>query len=151
MSFIESPKAKIIDFNKVLEIAARSGYQISQSNGQRVFGPPIKSQFTRPNKCCELFIGNIPRDILENKLISMFMTCGKIYEFRLMLDFGGNNRGFAFVLFYDKISAENAIKLFNEYEMLEGKRLAVVQSVNNDRLYVCKSFLNVFISFNFFK
>lgn len=64
------------------------------------------------------------------------MTCGNVYQFGLMLDFEGNNRGFAFVPFYHKKSAEYAIQLFKNYEMVKGKRLSVVHSVNNDRLYI---------------
>lgn len=53
-------------------------------------GPP-------PPKGCEVFVGNVPRDVFEDEVVPIFETAGKIYELRMMLDFSGTNRGYFFV------------------------------------------------------
>lgn len=45
------------------------------------------------------------------------LQIGKIYEMRMMMDFNGNNRGYAFVTFSNKQEAKNAIKQLNNYEI----------------------------------
>lgn len=42
---------------------------------------------------------------------------GKIYEVRMMMDFNGNNRGYAFVTFSTKQEAKTAMKQLNNYEI----------------------------------
>lgn len=42
---------------------------------------------------------------------------GKIYEVRMMMDFNGNNRGYAFVTFSTKQEAKSAMKQLNNYEI----------------------------------
>ncbi|MEJ1276477.1 APOBEC1 complementation factor [Cricetulus griseus] len=61
---------------------------------------------------------------------------GKIYEMRMMMDFNGNNRGYAFVTFSNKQEAKNAIKQLNNYEIRNGRLLGVCASVDNCRLFV---------------
>uniref|UniRef100_A0A7N9IH60 APOBEC1 complementation factor n=1 Tax=Macaca fascicularis TaxID=9541 RepID=A0A7N9IH60_MACFA len=61
---------------------------------------------------------------------------GKIYEMRMMMDFNGNNRGYAFVTFSNKLEAKNAIKQLNNYEIRNGRLLGVCASVDNCRLFV---------------
>ncbi|XP_044539587.1 APOBEC1 complementation factor-like, partial [Gracilinanus agilis] len=61
---------------------------------------------------------------------------GKIYEVRMMMDFNGNNRGYAFVTFSNKQEAKNAIKQLNNYEIRNGRLLGVCASVDNCRLFV---------------
>lgn len=55
-------------------------------------GPP-------PPRGCEVFVGKIPRDMYEDELVPLFDKAGKIYEFRLMMEFSGANRGYAFVTY----------------------------------------------------
>lgn len=52
-------------------------------------------------------------------LIFLFfrLQFGKIYEVRMMMDFNGNNRGYAFVTFSTKQEAKNALKHLNNYEI----------------------------------
>ncbi|KAH0623572.1 hypothetical protein JD844_006476 [Phrynosoma platyrhinos] len=61
---------------------------------------------------------------------------GKIYEMRMMMDFNGNNRGYAFVTFSNKQEAKNAIRQLNNYEIRNGRLLGVCASVDNCRLFV---------------
>lgn len=58
-------------------------------------GPP-------PPRGCEVFVGKIPRDIFEDQLVPLFELVGKIYEFRLMMEYSGQNRGYAFVTYANR-------------------------------------------------
>ena len=48
----------------------------------------------------------------------LFSRHGRIYEMRLMMDFNGNNRGYAFVVFSTKKEAQNAVRMLNNYEVM---------------------------------
>ena len=54
---------------------------------------------------------------LADQTFSFCLQIGKIYEMRMMMDFNGNNRGYAFVTFSNKQEAKNAIKQLNNYEI----------------------------------
>lgn len=58
-------------------------------------GPP-------PPRGCEVFVGKIPRDMYEDELVPLFDRAGKIYELRLMMEFSGANRGYAFVTYTNR-------------------------------------------------
>lgn len=85
-------------------------------------------------------MGKLPRDLFEDELVPLcekvteerrclrsfqalfnrFSPClqfGKIYEVRMMMDFSGNNRGYAFVTFSNKQEAKAAMKQLNNYEI----------------------------------
>ncbi|OWK53527.1 APOBEC1 complementation factor [Lonchura striata] len=108
-----------------------------QENGQRKYGgPPPGWDGPPPERGCEIFIGKLPRDLFEDELIPLCEKIGKIYEMRMMMDFNGNNRGYAFVTFSNKQEAKNAIKTLNNYEIRNGRLLGVCASVDNCRLFV---------------
>ncbi|XP_050815451.1 APOBEC1 complementation factor isoform X1 [Gopherus flavomarginatus] len=115
----------------------RTGYSLIQENGQRKYGgPPPGWDAPPPERGCEIFIGKLPRDLFEDELIPLCEKIGKIYEMRMMMDFNGNNRGYAFVTFSNKQEAKNAIKQLNNYEIRNGRLLGVCASVDNCRLFV---------------
>ncbi|KAM6092868.1 APOBEC1 complementation factor isoform 1-T1 [Theristicus caerulescens] len=115
----------------------RTGYNLIQENGQRKYGgPPPGWDGLPPERGCEIFIGKLPRDLFEDELIPLCEKIGKIYEMRMMMDFNGNNRGYAFVTFSNKQEAKNAIKQLNNYEIRNGRLLGVCASVDNCRLFV---------------
>ncbi|XP_065603118.1 APOBEC1 complementation factor isoform X1 [Cyrtonyx montezumae] len=115
----------------------RTGYNLIQENGQRKYGgPPPGWDGPPPERGCEIFIGKLPRDLFEDELIPLCEKIGKIYEMRMMMDFNGNNRGYAFVTFSNKQEARNAIKQLNNYEIRNGRLLGVCASVDNCRLFV---------------
>ena len=58
-------------------------------------GPP-------PPRGCEVFVGKLPRDVYEVQLLPLFESVGQVYELRLMLEFNGQNRGYAFVMFANR-------------------------------------------------
>ncbi|XP_049865735.1 probable RNA-binding protein 46 [Pectinophora gossypiella] len=121
---------------KLLDLMERSGYPIVQHNGQRKFGPPSDWLGPPPPKGCEVFVGKLPREIFEDELVPIFSGMGKIYEMRLMMDFSGSNRGYAFVTFTTQAEAFRAVRELNGYEIRPGRHIGVVKSVDNCRLFV---------------
>ncbi|KAI5627396.1 APOBEC1 complementation factor, partial [Silurus asotus] len=114
-----------------------TGYQLHQENGQRRYGgPPPGWEGPPPERGSEIFIGKLPRDLFEDELVPLCEKFGKIYEVRMMMDFNGNNRGYAFVTFGTKQEAKNAMKQLNNYEIRNGRLLGVCASVDNCRLFV---------------
>ncbi|XP_063750088.1 APOBEC1 complementation factor isoform X2 [Eleginops maclovinus] len=115
----------------------RTGYQLQQENGQRRYGgPPPNWDGPLPERGSEIFVGKLPRDLFEDELVPLCEKFGKIYEVRMMMDFNGNNRGYAFVTFTNKLEAKAAMKQLNNYEIRNGRLLGVCASVDNCRLFV---------------
>ncbi|XP_068134990.1 probable RNA-binding protein 46 isoform X2 [Hyperolius riggenbachi] len=121
----------------LLALMERTGYNMVQENGQRKFGgPPPGWEGPPPPRGCEVFVGKIPRDLYEDELVPLFERAGKIYEFRLMMEFSGENRGYAFVMYTNKEDALQAIRILNNYEIRPGKFIGVCVSLDNCRLFV---------------
>ncbi|XP_076818698.1 APOBEC1 complementation factor-like isoform X3 [Clavelina lepadiformis] len=119
------------------QLCKTTGYTLKQENGQRKYGgPPPNWNDAIPGKGCEIFVGKLPRDLYEDELVPVLETCGRIYELRLMMDFNGNNRGFAFVKYCAQNEARRALKELNNYEIRKGRLLGVCKSVDNCRLFV---------------
>lgn len=129
------PKANI-NFHEVNEkliaLVERTGYIISQFNGQRVYRDPTN---TANPKGCEVYVGNLPRDMFEDELVPLFEITGKIFEMRLMLEFSGKNRGFCFIKYFDKIAAQEIVQKLSGYNV-RGKEIRVQMSVDNCRLFI---------------
>jgi len=123
--------------SRLLELMERTGYPMIQENGQRKFGgPPPGWQGPPPSKGCEVFVGKIPRNLYEDELVPVFEKIGKIYELRLMMDFSGSNRGYAFVMYTSTSDARRAVKELNNFEIWKGRLIGVCHSVDNCRLFV---------------
>ncbi|KFQ13181.1 putative RNA-binding protein 46, partial [Leptosomus discolor] len=121
----------------LLALMEKTGYSMIQENGQRKFGgPPPGWEGPPPPRGCEVFVGKIPRDMYEDELVPVFERAGKIYEFRLMMEFSGENRGYAFVMYTTKEEAQLAIKILNHYEIRPGKFIGVCVSLDNCRLFI---------------
>ncbi|XP_013404611.1 APOBEC1 complementation factor isoform X2 [Lingula anatina] len=121
----------------LLALMERTGYSMIQENGQRKYGgPPPGWEGPAPPRGCEIFIGKIPRDCYEDELVPIFEKMGKIYEFRLMMDFSGTNRGYGFTMYTNKLDAQRAVKELNNFEIRKGRFLGVCLSVDNCRLFV---------------
>uniref|UniRef100_A0A3B4B0L8 RNA-binding protein 47 n=1 Tax=Periophthalmus magnuspinnatus TaxID=409849 RepID=A0A3B4B0L8_9GOBI len=114
----------------------RTGYPMVQENGQRKYGPPPGWNGPSPPRGCEIFVGKIPRDVYEDELVPVFESVGRIYEMRLMMDFDGKNRGYAFVMYTEKHEAKRAVRELNNYEVRPGRLLGVCSSVDNCRLFI---------------
>ncbi|KAM4709910.1 RNA-binding protein 47 isoform 2-T2 [Discoglossus pictus] len=121
----------------LITLMERTGYTMVQENGQRKYGgPPPGWEGLHPPRGCEVFVGKIPRDVYEDELVPVFENAGRIYEMRLMMDFDGKNRGYAFVMFTQKHEAKRAVRELNNYEIRPGRLLGVCCSVDNCRLFI---------------
>lgn len=115
----------------------RTGYQISQENGQRKYGPaPDWGTAPEPDRNCEVFIGKIPRDCFEDEIVPILERIGKLYEFRLMMEYSGYNRGYGFVMYTSRDDAKKAVVELNNHEIRKGRMIGVCGSVDNCRLFV---------------
>jgi len=133
------PATKHHDLNdrKQLELMERTGYEIVQRNGQRIYGgPPPNWKGQAPVKGTEIFVGKVPREMFEWELVPIFEKLGKIYELRLMMDFSGSNRGYLFVRYSKPSEAKLAIRELNNYEIRPGKFIGVIPSVDNRKLWI---------------
>lgn len=75
--------------------------------------------------------------LMERTGYSMVQENGqRIYELRLMMDFDGKNRGYAFVMYCHKNEAKRAVRELNNYEIRPGRLLGVCCSVDNCRLFI---------------
>ncbi|XP_057682581.1 APOBEC1 complementation factor isoform X2 [Corythoichthys intestinalis] len=118
-------------------LVQRTGYRLQQENGQRRYGgPPPGWDGPPPERGSEIFVGKLPRDLFEDELVPLCEKLGTIFEVRMMMDFNGNNRGYAFVTFANKQEARAATKQLNNYEIRSGRLLGVCPSVDNCRLFV---------------
>ncbi|XP_028329795.1 putative RNA-binding protein 46 isoform X2 [Gouania willdenowi] len=118
-------------------LVQESGYNIVQENGQRKYGgPPPGWEGPPPPRGCEVFVGKIPRDMYEDTLVPLFESAGKIYEFRLMMEFSGENRGYAFVMYTNREAAHKAIQMLDNMEVRPGKFIGVCVSLDNCRLFI---------------
>lgn len=121
----------------LIALMERTGYAMVQENGQRKYGgPPPGWEGFHPPRGCEVFVGKIPRDVYEDELVPVFESVGRIYEMRLMMDFDGKNRGYAFVMYTQKHEAKRAVRELNNYEIRPGRLLGVCCSVDNCRLFI---------------
>ncbi|KAM6949267.1 putative RNA-binding protein 46 [Aplochiton taeniatus] len=121
----------------LLALMEKTGYSMVQENGQRKFGgPPPGWEGPPPPRGCEVFVGKIPRDMYEDELVPVFEKAGRIYEFRLMMEFSGENRGYAFVMYTTREAAQIAIQLLDNYEIRSGKYIGVCVSLDNCRLFI---------------
>ncbi|KOB72132.1 RNA-binding protein 47, partial [Operophtera brumata] len=114
-------------------------YTLTQINGQRIYRKaPHAWSGPEPSRSCEVFIGRIPHDCFEDTLVPMFRQAGELFEFRLMINFSGWNRGYAFAMYTTELEAANAIRLFNNYMIRPSWQLGVCQSINNCRIFISR-------------
>ncbi|CAO4363217.1 unnamed protein product [Caenorhabditis nigoni] len=132
---IQGPELEVV--KKLLE---ETGYPLEVTIGQRkVGGPPPEwdGPATGPTGSCEIYVGHIPNDIFEDKLLPLFGESGKVYDLRLMMDpMTGASRGYAFVTYCNKEDAAAAAKKFDGHELSPGKSLKVNISIANTRLFL---------------
>uniref|UniRef100_A0AC35GHS8 RRM domain-containing protein n=1 Tax=Panagrolaimus sp. PS1159 TaxID=55785 RepID=A0AC35GHS8_9BILA len=125
------------DVEAIKSIVQRTGYQMEITVGQRKYHCPPGNLTEPVGSDHEIYIGQIPRDIYEDKLIPLFEDIGQIWDLRIMMDpVNGKSRGYAFLVYIDKAHATEAAKKFNGYEISPGKSLKVNVSVANTRLFI---------------
>ncbi|KAJ0002842.1 hypothetical protein NQD34_007991 [Periophthalmus magnuspinnatus] len=109
--------------------------RLTQVNGQRRYGgPPERWDGPVPGARCEVFISQIPRDTYEDLLIPLFSSVGPLWEFRLMMNFSGQNRGFAYAKYGSAAVATEAIRTLNGYLIEPGWCLSVRRSTEKRQL-----------------
>ncbi|XP_043925780.1 dead end protein homolog 1 [Protopterus annectens] len=115
----------------------KTGVKLVQVNGQRKYGGPPTGWIGHPPPCgSEVFIGKIPQDMYEDKLIPLFQSVGQLYEFRLMMTFSGGNRGFAYAKYMSRRIAKAAITALNNYEVEKDCFIVVCRSIEKCELSV---------------
>ncbi|KAL7858536.1 hypothetical protein AOLI_G00186380 [Acnodon oligacanthus] len=113
----------------------RESVALTQVNGQRRYGgPPPDWRGPVPGPGCEVFINQIPRDVFEDRLIPLFQSIAPLYEFRLMMNFSGQNRGFAYAKYGNPATAAAAVHALNQYPLQEGVQLVVRKSTEKRHL-----------------
>lgn len=74
---------------------------------------------------CNLFLFHLPIEWTEEDLTKFFSPFGNVISARIMCEKEtGKSKGFGFISYDSKISAINAVKMMNGYQVL-GKRLKV--------------------------
>jgi len=122
---------------RLLALQDRTGYDIVQKHGQRIYGgPPPEWSGPQPNKGTEVYCFRIPRDCFEDELVPVFSSVGRIYELRLMIEFSGTNRSYCYVRYTTQEEAREAINKLNNFYIRPGYSLAVTRSVDNRKLSV---------------
>ncbi|GMR53480.1 hypothetical protein PMAYCL1PPCAC_23675 [Pristionchus mayeri] len=126
---------------EISSILDRTGYKLEVTVGQRKYGGPPPDWEGAPTgpgtNGHEVYIGHIPHEMYEDKLIPLFEEIGKIWDLRLMMDpMTGQNRGYAFLTYCEKGCATEAAKKFDGHEIASGKTLKVNVSVANTRLFI---------------
>lgn len=72
-----------------------------------------------------VFIGNIPYNLAEEQILSIFSSVGQIQSFRMVFDSeNGRPKGFGFLEFADTDAAASAVRNLNNYEIM-GRELRV--------------------------
>ncbi|KMQ91416.1 apobec1 complementation factor-like protein, partial [Lasius niger] len=121
---------------RLLELLQRTNYELVQVNGQRrLTAPEVTAGDWKRSKGTEVFIGRLPRDCYEDELMPVLEPVGRLLELRLMLDFSGSTRGYAFASYETQRIAREACARLNGYEIRPGHRIGVVKSLDNCRLF----------------
>lgn len=102
----------------------------------RKYGPPRSWTGPEPPISCELFIKDIPRQNFEHDLVPHFERFGRIYSFRLMMEYGHLNRGYAYLRYSNEAEAQCAMDVMRYFLVATGKTLDVQKSYNKCRLFV---------------
>lgn len=120
----------------ILSLKKKTGYNVVRIYGQRIMGPPPLWSGPPPPRGCEVYIGKLPKYVMEDELFPLFATAGLIYEFRLLVEHSKSNKGYAYAMYTNKVDAERAIALLNGYTIRPGYIISVLKSVEHNRLLI---------------
>lgn len=112
----------------IRELEERTGYKMSQKCGQRIYSDPPNWTGPPPPRGSEVFL-SIARDKYEFDLEPILSKFGQIYDLRLMVDFSGTNRGFAYVRYASPEVARRAVWGLN---MTRDKRDIIKKAMMSD-------------------
>ncbi|CAI5677309.1 dead end protein 1 [Oreochromis aureus] len=137
---MENTQSQVLNLERVqaLEIWLKAtNTKLTQVNGQRKYGgPPEVWEGPTPGPRCEVFISQIPRDTYEDILIPLFSSIGPLWEFRLMMNFSGQNRGFAYAKYGSAAIAVEAIRQLHGHMVEPGYRISVRRSTEKRHLCI---------------
>ncbi|KAM3613211.1 uncharacterized protein V6R79_022553 [Siganus canaliculatus] len=137
---METKQSQVLNLERIKELEIwlkTTNTKLIQVNGQRKYGgPPEVWDGPIPGTRCEVFISQIPRDAYEDLLIPLFSSVGPLWEFRLMMNFSGQNRGFAYAKYSSPAVATSAVRLLNGHLLEPGFRLSVRRSTEKRHLCV---------------
>uniref|UniRef100_A0A1I8PNS2 RRM domain-containing protein n=1 Tax=Stomoxys calcitrans TaxID=35570 RepID=A0A1I8PNS2_STOCA len=106
-------------------------------NGRKVYGPPPNYKDPAPTYQCELYVTRIPQQLDELAFLRWLHRIGPVYEFRLMMDTGSSNRGYAFIRYCSENNALAAFELLKHLFVCGSEdRLGVYRSQGKNRLYI---------------
>jgi len=72
-----------------------------------------------------LFIGGVPFEFREGQLLSLFVTCGKVIDVRIIKNKRGNSRGMAYIEFDNIEDAVTAQKKFHNHHVTSDRTIIV--------------------------
>ncbi|KAA8589189.1 hypothetical protein FQN60_010534, partial [Etheostoma spectabile] len=116
VEMMESKQSQVLNTERVKALETWLGMtntKLTQVNGQR---------------------NQIPRDTYEDLLMPLFSSVGPLWEFRLMMNFSGQNRGFAYAKYGSPAVATEAINLLHGYTLEPGFHLSVRRSTEKRHL-----------------
>ncbi|KAM4621373.1 dead end protein 1 [Polymixia lowei] len=135
---MDSRSSRVLNLERLKSLDTwlkETNVKLTQVNGQRKYGgPPEGWQGPNPGSGCEVFISQIPRDVYEDQLIPLFSSVGPLWEFRLMMNFSGQNRGFAYAKYGASTLATAAIRLMHGHILEPGVHLSVRRSTEKRHL-----------------
>ncbi|XP_026213676.1 dead end protein 1 [Anabas testudineus] len=138
MEVMERVQSQVLNLGRVQALETwlqTTNTKLIQVNGQRRYGgPPDVWDGPIPGARCEVFISQIPRDAYEDLLIPLFSSVGPLWEFRLMMNFSGQNRGFAYAKYGSAAVANDAIHLLHGHMLEPGVFLSVRRSTEKRHL-----------------
>nr|WKN12637.1 dead end protein [Pterophyllum scalare] len=137
---MENKETQVLNLERVQALETwlqTTNTKLTQVNGQRKYGgPPEVWDGPTPGTHCEVFISQIPRDAYEDLLIPLFSSVGALWEFRLMMNFSGQNRGFAYAKYGSAATAAEAIRRLHGYVLEPGHHLSVRRSTEKRHLCI---------------
>ncbi|XP_040904659.1 dead end protein 1 isoform X2 [Toxotes jaculatrix] len=140
VEMMERKQSQVLNLERVQALETwlkTTNTKLAQVNGQRKYGgPPEGWDGPAPGARCEVFISHIPRDAYEDLLIPLFSSVGPLWEFRLMMNFSGQNRGFAYAKYSSSAVASDAIRLLHGHMLEPGFCLSVRRSTEKRHLCV---------------
>lgn len=128
----------VVDTDGIIEeqLEFDSNYTLVQINGRRILGPPKDYTGPAPENGCELYIKRIPKTMFEVDIVPHFQRFGKVYEFRLMMDYNNMNRGYGYIKYCNEIDALRALEVMPHFIVAPRKTLEIQRSYDKCRLFV---------------
>jgi RNA recognition motif-containing protein len=100
--------------------------------GKRTYGVN-RRRLSSEGEGIELFVGNLPYELTEEKLKELFSKYGRVLSARIITNrYKGKSKGYGFVQMAEKNDAENAIRELNGYE-ISGRKIIVNEAKTRPR------------------